>query len=109
MMLYLLETENLLKKNGKGRDSAAESYRLKYEAAGLIFLFGYVGNIRVFDTFGDWRNDEKRRKKRGSAAGFTCFKHRKYQGFCFFSKERLREKEGKEEGFSFSLFFPLLW
>ena len=75
-MLYLLETENLLKKNGKGRDSAAESYRLKYEAAGLIFLFGYVGNIRVFDTFGDWRDDEKRRKKEEDSA--MLVRHRTY-------------------------------
>lgn len=61
-------------------------------------FFGYVGNIRVFATFGDWRDGEKRRKGRGSAAGFACFNHRKYQGFCLFSEGWLREREGKEEG-----------
>ena len=37
-------------------------------AAGFTFLFGYIGNIRVFDTFGDWRDDEKRRKKEEDSA-----------------------------------------
>lgn len=71
------------------------------------------GKEEVFAVFEDWRDDEKRRKRRGSAAGFTCYKHRKYQGFCFFQRGRRREREGKEEGClmssSFSLFFPLLW
>lgn len=67
-------------------------------AAGLIFLFIYTENARVFTVFGDWRDEEKRRKGRGSAAGITSCKHRKYQGFCFFQWGRLREREGKEEG-----------
>ncbi len=47
---------------------------------------------------------KKEGKGRRSAAGITCFKHRKYQGFCFFQWGRLREREGKEDGSSFSLF-----
>ena len=41
---------------------------LSMVAAGLTFLFRYTGNIRVFATFGDWKNDEKRRKGRDSKA-----------------------------------------
>lgn len=67
-------------------------------AIGLTFLFIYTENARVFTVFGDWRDEEKRRKRRGSAAGSTCFKHRKYQGFCLFQRGRLRERERKEEG-----------
>lgn len=67
-------------------------------AAGLIFLFIYTENARVFAVLEIGKDGEKRGKGRGSAAGFTCFKHRKYQGFCSFQWGRLREREGKEEG-----------
>ena len=76
-------------------------------ATGLTFLFRYVGNIRVFASFGDWRYDEKRRKRRGSAAGSLASSIGNIRGFAFFSGEAEGErrerrwvrggKEGKEE------------
>ena len=63
------------------------------------------------------RYEEKRRKRKGSAAGITCFKHRKYQVFCFFSVGKA-EGEGRERRglfdivfffFIFPSFMVILW
>ena len=82
-------------------------------AAGLIFLFGYVGNIRVFDTFGDWRDDEKRRKKEEDRQqGALASSIENIRGFAYFRGKAGGERR-KRRGFFFFFIFPsfmvILW
>lgn len=63
-MRFHWKNENRMRKKEKEEVLLLRAITKSMVAAGLVFLFRYVGNIRVFDTFGDWRDEEKRRKRK---------------------------------------------